>query len=513
MHSIKSLRLVLGDQLNRHHSWFKETDDTVLYCMMEVRSESEYVKHHIQKIVGIFGAMRDFANALKKQGHRIHYLKISDRNNKQSFVANLLEIKEQYGIQDFAYQEPDEYRLDMVLKSAANELGIPSKIHSTQHFLTQRDELKVFFEGKKTYLMESFYRSQRKKHKILMDAAKPVGGKWNYDVENRKKLKDLSIIPEHKIPKNNVMPIYDEVINANLPFIGRIDANNFIWPINPIQAEDIFDTFLQTQLPFFGTYQDTMVQSNWMLFHSRISFALNTKMLNPFHIIQRAEKHWKENQEKIGIAQVEGFIRQILGWREYMRGVYWAQMPSYASKNYFYHTRTLPKYFWSGDTKMNCIGTVVNQSLENAYAHHIQRLMVTGNFLLMAGVNPSYVDEWYLGIYIDAFEWVEITNTRGMSQFADGGIVATKPYISTASYINKMGDYCANCQYDKNEKTGPKACPFNSLYWNFLDQNKEKLQNNPRMAMMYRVWGKFSVHDQQNILSQAEYYLDHLEEL
>tara|TARA_E500000178_G_C17010031_1_gene750059 strand:+ start:60 stop:1145 length:1086 start_codon:yes stop_codon:yes gene_type:complete len=361
--------------------------------------------------------------------------------------------------------------------------------------------------------MESFYRSQRKKHKILMDAAKPVGGKWNYDVENRKKLKDLSIIPEHKIPKNNVMPIYDEVINANLPFIGRIDANNFIWPINPIQAEDIFDTFLQTQLPFFGTYQDTMVQSNWMLFHSRISFALNTKMLNPFHIIQRAEKHWKENQEKIGIAQVEGFIRQILGWREYMRGVYWAQMPSYASKNYFYHTRTLPKYFWSGDTKMNCIGTVVNQSLENAYAHHIQRLMVTGNFLLMAGVNPSYVDEWYLGIYIDAFEWVEITNTRGMSQFADGGIVATKPYISTASYINKMGDYCANCQYDKNEKTGPKACPFNSLYWNFLDQNKEKLQNNPRMAMMYRVWGKFSVHDQQNILSQAEYYLDHLEEL
>ena len=196
-----------------------------------------------------------------------------------------------------------------------------------------------------------------------------------------------------------------------------------------------------------------------------------------------------------------------------MRGVYWAQMPSYANKNYFYHTRTLPNYFWSGDTKMNCIGTVVNQSLENAYAHHIQRLMVTGNFLLMAGVNPSYVDEWYLGIYIDAFEWVEITNTRGMSQFADGGIVATKPYISTASYINKMGDYCANCQYDKNEKTGPKACPFNSLYWNFLDQNKEKLQNNPRMAMMYRVWGKFSVHDQQNILSQAEYYLDHLEEL
>lgn len=511
--NVKSLRLILGDQLNPEHSWYQRCDSSVLYCLMEIRAESEYVKHHIQKISGLFAAMRSFSQVLKSKGHRVTYIKISDPTNRHNFLENLQLLCQKYSVETFAYQLPDEYRLDILFKSIASTLDIPTKVYDTEHFLTKRDELKTFFEGKKTYLMESFYRAQRKKYQVLMDGKQPISGKWNYDLENRKKLTNMELIPKPKFPQNDLTKVYQEVIEADLPFIGKINPRQFIWPINSEQAEEIFDAFLETQLPLFGTYQDTMVQENWTLFHSRISFALNTKMLQPIHVVRKAEEYWKQNEEKISIAQVEGFIRQILGWREYMRGVYWAQMPSYANKNYFYHTRPLPNYFWTGDTKMNCISTTVKQSLDHAYAHHIQRLMVTGNFLLMAGINPDEVDVWYLGIYIDAFEWVEITNTRGMSQYADGGIVATKPYVSSASYLHKMGDYCSNCFYEKNRKTGERACPFNSLYWHFLHENQNKLQGNPRMGMMYRVWNKFSLENQESILSQARIYLEQLEHL
>ena len=256
-----------------------------------------------------------------------------------------------------------------------------------------------------------------------------------------------------------------------------------------------------------------MSQRHWSIYHSRISFALNIKLISPAEIVEAAEMFWRTHPEQISIAQTEGFIRQILGWREYMRGIYWSEMPGFKRVNYFRAQRSLPAYFWNGKTKMNCVHKAVTQSLEHGYAHHIQRLMITGNFCLITGIDPDEVDAWYLGIYVDAFEWVEITNTRGMSQFADGGIVGTKPYFSSASYINKMGDYCKHCKYSPKEKIGEKACPFNSLYWNFINQHQEKLASSPRMKMMYHVWNKYASDQQEMILTQAEEHLHNIEAL
>ncbi|NVJ46898.1 MAG: hypothetical protein HWE07_07210 [Cytophagia bacterium] len=265
-------------------------------------------------------------------------------------------------------------------------------------------------------------------------------------------------------------------------------------------------------LPYFGAYQDAMTTKGWSLFHSRLSFAMNVKLISPQEVIQRTEETWQENQE-IPLSAVEGFIRQILGWREYMRGIYWKFMPGYAKENFFQNDRKLPGWFWSGKTKMKCLSHAIGQSLDYAYAHHIQRLMVTGNFALLAGIHPDEVDQWYLGIYIDAVEWVEITNTRGMSQFADGGIVATKPYVSSANYLHKMSHYCSGCSYDHKKKLGEKACPFNSLYWDFLERNRGSLQKNPRMGMIYRVWDKNSAENKKQIIEQAASYLERIEEL
>ena len=510
----RTLRLILGDQLNEQHSWFKSKDENVLYVMMELRSESEYVTHHIQKIVGIFSAMRAFATKLESEGHHIEYIPITDERHTGSFSANIKDLVAKYRIEQFEYMEPDEYRLDEYLTQLSEVLAIPFSMVSSEHFLTERYDLRAFFEGKKQYLMENFYRSMRKEYDVLMTpAGKPEGGQWNYDKENRKKLPKGHVPPDPIAFEHNVSQVLNDIQEANLPHFGRISPTSFIWPISSIEAWQLFDRFLEEMLPNFGTFQDALSQEHWSLYHSRISFALNTKLIDPLTVIRKTETYWREHPDAISLAQAEGFIRQILGWREYMRGIYWDQMPEYAEKNHFGHERKLPDWFWTGDTHMQCLKRAVDQSLEYAYAHHIQRLMVTGNFALLAGIHPDEVDRWYLGIYIDAFEWVEITNTRGMSQFADGGIVATKPYVSSASYIHKMGDHCKYCKYDHKQRTGENACPFNSLYWDFLERNRPLLGNNPRMTMMYRVWDKFSVDDQTGILEQANEYLDHLDEL
>jgi len=261
----------------------------------------------------------------------------------------------------------------------------------------------------------------------------------------------------------------------------------------------------------FGQYQDAMTTWDPFLFHSRLSFSLNTKMISPLEVVRKVETYWESHQDEVSISQVEGFVRQIIGWREYMRGIYWAKMPEFAELNFFGHERPLPSWYWTGNTKMNCLSKSISQSLEHAYAHHIQRLMVTGNFALLAGIDPAALDEWYLGIYIDAIEWVEITNTRGMSQFADGGIVGTKPYVSSANYIQKMSNYCGQCAYDAKKKTGHGACPFNSLYWNFYEVNRSKLQKNPRIGMAYRTLDKMS--NKKELLAQAAEYLDKIETL
>jgi deoxyribodipyrimidine photolyase-related protein len=505
---MKTLRLILGDQLNHAHSWFQNVDNQVIYILMEVLQETNYVRHHIQKVVAFFMAMRAFSQEKQAQGHQFIYLTLEDSENKQTITENLQWLIQKHDIQYFEYQFPDEYRLDIQLRDFCSQLLIPSKAVDTEHFLTTRTEMHNFFKGKKTYLMESFYRNMRKKHQILMDKGEPVGGKWNYDAENRKKFDRKVNIPLAPKFENSVDDIYRMLIEKNVTTIGEIDVSNFEWGVTRKQALVWLDFFVAHCLKHFGTYQDAMDTHFPYLFHSRLSFAMNIKLLSPLEVVHVAITYWQMHQNEISIAQIEGFVRQIIGWREYMRGAYWANMPMYANLNFLEHQRPLPDFYWTGQTKMNCLKHAITQSLDLAYAHHIQRLMITGSFANLVGVHPDSVDEWYLGIYIDAIEWVEITNTRGMSQFADGGIVATKPYVGSANYINKMSNYCAKCYYHKDLKYGERACPFNSLYWHFYHRHQEKLAKNPRIGMMYVTLQKMEKTELAKILKQAEEYLE-----
>lgn len=510
---MKTLRLILGDQLNHEHPWFKEVDSNIVYCLFEMRQETDYVKHHIQKIAGFFAAMRNFASELVKLGHEVIYYKINDKENTQLLVENLQHIINQKKIQKFEYQLPDEYRLDQQLQAFCKQLSISTDVVDSAHFLSTRDDVKNLFEGKKQILMETFYRNMRKRYHLLMDGEKPIGGKWNYDEDNRKKWKGTPPATKHNLLKIDVSEVVKDIEKSGAAYFGNINPKAYTWPVSRHDALDLLEYFVEESLPYFGHFQDAMSTKENYLFHSRLSFALNIKLISPLEVVKRAIAEWQNNQSKITLPQIEGFVRQVIGWREYMHGIYWWKMPEYETMNYFNHQTKLPHYFWDADTKMNCIKHAVQNSLDNAYAHHIQRLMVTGNFALLAGIHPTELDEWYLGIYIDALQWVEITNTRGMSQFADGGIVGSKPYVSSANYIDKMSDYCGSCHYNKSVKYGDKACPFNSLYWHFYERNHHLLGSNNRIGMMYNVLHRMQPDEREKLIQQAEVYLKKLEEL
>lgn len=509
----KTIRLILGDQLNPNHSWFRQVDPQVLYVMMEMRQETDYVVHHVQKVIGFFLAMRSFCQEMQSAGHRFCYLTLDDKENKQNLDENLLKILITESAERFEYQLPDEYRLDQQLKLFCAKLAIPFEGVDTEHFLTSRDELRQQFQGKKTYLMEAFYRKMRQKWRILMEGEQPEGGRWNFDAENRKKLPENFHVPAPLNFKHQAKELVEMLERCGVKTIGQIPDNQFAYPVSRSEALLWLDHFCRFLLPHFGTYEDAMDTRHALLFHSRLSFSLNLKCINPLEVVEAAIQAYRKPESGISLAQIEGFVRQIVGWREYMRGIYWAQMPGFAQLNFFQHQAALPSWYWTGKTRMACMKDCITNSLANAYAHHIQRLMVTGNFALLLGVHPDEVDQWYLGIYIDALEWVEITNTRGMSQYADGGIVGSKPYVSSAAYIHKMSNYCSQCSYDRNQKTGLKACPFNSLYWDFYDRNREKLARNPRIGMMYQVWDKMKADDKQAILDRAAWLKAHVEEL
>ena len=509
----KTLRLILGDQLDELHSWFKTPDKNVTYVMMEIRQETDYVKHHIQKVAAFFAAMRAFSARLSELGHNVIYLRLDDRQNLQTIPANLQHLVATKKFDRVEYLLPDEYRLDEQLKNLAKKLQVDVTAVDTEHFMTERQALKDFFAGKKRYLMESFYRSRRKRHNILMEKDKPFGGRWNYDQQNRQAYDRQVAIPKPLLFNNDVSDICRIIQKTGVQTFGEIEPSKLIWPTTRAQSLKLLNAFVKSGLPAFGTYQDAMTADNWYLFHSRLSFALNTKMLRPLEVIQVALKAWEQKKSPIEIQQIEGFVRQILGWREYMRGIYWALMPDLESMNYFNHDRALPDFYWTGETHMRCLRLAVGQSLRYAYAHHIQRLMVTGNFALLAGVHPAAVDAWYLGIYIDAIQWVELPNTRAMSQFADGGLVATKPYISSAKYIRSMSDYCETCDYDWKKRHGDMACPFNSLYWDFYSRHHRRLGKNARVAMMYRVWDRMNRDEKKRVLAQANAYLKDLNHL
>jgi len=507
------LRLILGDQLNISHSWLAESSAPAEYLIMEVREEATYARHHVQKIVAFFLAMRSFAEELRARGLIVHYISLDDPENQHSFAKNVSRLIASGRFSAFEYQQPDEYRVEQDLLQLASSLPVPSRAADSEHFLVSRQFFQDVFRGHKRYVMESFYREVRRRHRILLDGDKPAGGRWNFDAENRKKLPDSATPPVALRFPRDVRQLVSMLGAKGVPSIGSIDPSNFGWPVTREESLAVLSDFCERFLPSFGSYQDAMHTDHRLLFHSKLSFSMNVKLISPMEVIESAIGAWERSKGKISIAQIEGFVRQIAGWREFMRGVYWAHMPSYKTLNFFGANRPLPHYFWDGETKMRCVKHAVDQSLEDAYAHHIQRLMVTGNFLLLSGVSPDDVDAWYLGVYADAIEWVQLPNTRGMSQFADGGIVGTKPYMSSANYINKMSNYCSGCSYKLKERTGPGACPFNSLYWNFLISHREKLQGNPRIGMGYKLIDKMSSSEVAEITAQAQHYLNHLEEL
>jgi deoxyribodipyrimidine photolyase-related protein len=537
--TVKTLRLILGDQLNPLHSWFTRVDDSVVYVLMELRQETDYVQHHAQKIIAIFAGMRDFAAQLEAAGHRVHYITIDDAENLPTITDNLNALIAQYQATAFEYQAPDEWRLDVQLadfaKALPKSLSVTAQMVDSEHFFTARNEVALLFGERKKWLMETFYRQMRVKHKVLIEEGskplQPVGGQWNFDAENRKAWPGVPAAPaDIRILNSDIYrkthdhaTLWDSIVKAGVKSFGEPNAAKFGWPLNRSEALAQLDTFIAQVLPNFGDFEDAMSSKSWRLFHSLLSFSMNVKMLNPREVVAKAEAAGRSGAAPLAAA--EGFIRQILGWREFVRGFYWAKMgesagvnpnSSYADSNYFNHQLPLPSWFWTGQTQMRCMAAAVGQSLEQAYAHHIQRLMVIGNFSLLAGLNPKELHHWYLGVYIDAFEWVELPNTVGMSQFADGGLLATKPYTSSAAYIDRMSDYCKGCHYDKKlreDTSTKKACPFNALYWDFHVKHVDKLSTNPRIGMVYQQLKKMDAGKIEALQAQATSLRERLDQL
>ena len=506
------LRLVLGDQLNPQHSWFQQVDAQVVYVLMEVRQETDYVLHHAQKILGIFAAMRDFARQLRAAGHRVRYVALDDASNRQSIPDNLGALVAHYGAHTVQWQQPDEWRLDTQLQAWASTQSLTCTVVDSEHFLTARDDLATQMHGCHQWLMEHFYRPMRRRYRLLIDAnGQPEGGQWNFDHDNRKPWPGTPPEPADWRYTHNHRALWDMLQRCGVKSMGEPQADTLRWPLNRAEALEYLEAFIAHALPHFGDYEDAMASQAPRLFHSLLSFALNVKMLHPLEVLQRAEAAWHAGHAPL--AAVEGFVRQILGWREYMRGIYWAHMPGYEQRNALGHHLPLPHWFWSGDTRMRCLQLSIRQSLQTAHAHHIQRLMVIGNFALLAGLDPAALHRWYLGIYIDAFEWVELPNTLGMSQRADGGIIATKPYVSSAAYLQRMSDYCQGCVYNTKLKTGPRACPFNSLYWDFFARHADTLGSKHRLALVYRQWQKMPPEHQTALQAHAQQLRQQLDSL
>ncbi|HEY6939856.1 cryptochrome/photolyase family protein [Dokdonella sp.] len=479
-----TLRLLLGDQLNDGHSWFSTVDDRVVYVMIEMRQETDYVLHHAQKVIAVFAAMRAFADRLRGRGHRVHYLRIGDPRNTQDLAGNLEALLAFHVAFAFEYQAPDEWRLDDQLARFAGTLRIPVHRADTEHFLGGRDDATTFF-GEGRWLLERFYRWMRVRHRVLVDAnGRPVGGRWNYDSENRSAWKGSPPEPADARTRHDHSALWQEIQAAGVRTFGEPCAARFPWPLDREEALADLRDFVSHRLANFGRYQDAMHADATRLFHSLLSFALNVKLLSPREVVDAAVQAFAAG--RVDIAACEGFVRQILGWREYVRGYYWSVMPGYEDRNAFGHAAALPAWFWTGATRMECLRSSLRQSLDHAHAHHIQRLMVIGNFALLAGIDPHALHRWYLGVYIDAFEWVELPNTLGLSQYADGGRLASKPYVSTSGYMHRMSNYCSRCPYDRRSHSSVDACPFNALYWDFFARHRDALEGNPRLQPTYR---------------------------
>lgn len=452
--------------------------------MAEVDAETTYVRHHKKKIAFIFSAMRHFGAELSKAGWSVDYVKLDDDDNSGALDGEILRAIERHGVKKVLITEPGEWRLLDQLKTMSAHAKAAVEIVEDDRFIVSHDQFKDWAHGRKQMRMENFYREIRRETNLLMDDDQPCGGQWNFDKENRKPpKKGLNSSGPKRFRNDEITKEVLQLVDQRFPqHFGTLEP--FWFGVTRRQALTAFQHFVDNSLAGFGDYQDAMLGDDQFLFHSVISMYLNVGLLEPVELCRKVEQAWE--QDKIPLNAAEGFIRQIIGWREYIRGIYWLRMPAYLDQNYFNHTRDLPDFYWSGETNMRCLQLCITQTAEQAYTHHIQRLMITGNFALLIGTSPVAIHEWYLMVYADAFEWVELPNTLGMSQFADGGLLASKPYVSSGNYINKMSDYCADCHFDVKQKTGETACPYNYLYWDFLIRHRDKLSKNHRMAQIYR---------------------------
>ncbi len=497
---------ILGDQLSRNLSslgGLNPGDATIL--MMEVWDEATYVRHHKQKIVLIFAAMRHFAAELRADGWEVDYVTLDDAHNSGSFTGEVARACERRAPAEVRITEASEWRVQQAIEEWEDRLPCPVHILPDTRFIATHAEFRAFADGRKALTMEYFYRDMRRKTGLLMEGEKPVGGVWNLDADNREPPKgDMKSPPVPKFVPDAITAEVIALIAARFPdHFG--DLEPFGWPVTRAQALEAAEAFFAARIAKYGPYQDAMVHGSDDLYHSMLSTSLNIGLLDPLELCEAAEAAYKSGSAPLN--SVEGFIRQIIGWREYVRGFYWHQMPGLAEANALNAHRPLPEFFWTGDTDMRCLADCIRTTREDAHAHHIQRLMVLGNFCLIAGIAPRDVADWYLAVYADAYEWVELPNVAAMVLYADGGRLATKPYAASGNYINKMSDYCKGCRYKVAHKTGPDACPFNPLYWDFMVRNRDTLESNHRIGRIYGTWDRMAEDKRAEYLASAEAFL------
>ncbi|GHB29832.1 cryptochrome/photolyase family protein [Pseudovibrio japonicus] len=504
------LRLVLGDQLSFALSSLEDVqpgDDIIL--MAEVREEATYVRHHKKKIAFLFSAMRHFAEELTAQGHCVDYVRYDCAENTGSLFGEVRRMVAARAVTEVVVTKPGEYRLLHDMEDWGRRLGIPVELREDDRFICSCDDFQAWASGRKSLRLEHFYREMRRRHMILMDHEQPLGGQWNFDHDNRKRAPEDLEVPAPYFAKPDA--ITEEVLALVSEHFSEHfgDLQPFALAVTRKEALQALDRFVVERLGKFGDYQDAMVQDEAWMFHSHLSFYLNCGLLLPLECVRAAERAYFKGIAPLN--SVEGFIRQIVGWREFIRGIYWLSMPDYAEANYLEASRDLPEFYWSGETEMNCLRQCIQETKRNAYAHHIQRLMVIGNFSLLVGLMPKQVSEWYLSVYADAYEWVELPNVMGMILFADGGLFASKPYAASGAYINRMSNYCDDCCYSPTAKSGESACPFNYLYWDFLAQNEGKLRGNPRVSMVYRSWDKMDAARKEEVRRDSRRFLAQLD--
>lgn len=507
---MKTLVPVLGDQLTPTLSSLRDADpaDTVV-LMMEVGDETTYVRHHKQKIAYILSAMRHHAKALTKAGWAVDYVRLDDPDNSGSFTGEIARAVERHAPERIVVTEAGEWRVAAMLESWETIFGMPVEICPDDRFVATHAEFDAWASERKQLTMEFFYRDMRRKTGLLMDGKKPVGDRWNFDKENRKPAKADLFMPQPHVFKPDAITkdVLALVAERFADHPGTLDG--FAYAVTAKDAEKQAAYFLAKALPQFGDYEDAMLTGERYLWHSILSPYINSGLLDPLDLCRRAEAEYRAGRAPLN--SVEGYIRQIIGWREYMRGIYWREGPDYVTRNFLNHKRKLPGWYWTGDTDMHCLKEAIGQTLETAHAHHIQRLMVTGNFALLIGADPAEVHRWYLEVYVDAYEWVELPNTLGMSQFGDGGLLGSKPYISSGAYIDRMSDYCGQCRYDVKKRVGEDACPYNALYWDFLARHEGKLGDNQRLRMPYATWKKQSAQSRNETRAQAKTFLQSLD--